>query len=213
MYDTFKDRSRALLDSYIDKLAYLRNDPALTPMEIEERDFIEYQKNKPVPGTVLDPQKLDLQEYLDDDPTRYTGEGAPYEPIDRLHFLMGPRSPLASAVQPEYYKDPQTGQLMSTTPSDTSYGGAPGRPLTPAELERLKGPKERTPPPPGFREQYLPKADNATFFLEQLLAENQGPSTPVKYYPDAYSGKGGYLPNPGAGRPVNVRPKGAALLI
>lgn len=63
MYDTFEDRSRALLDSYIDKLAYLRDDPALTPMDIEERDFIEYQKNRPVPGTVLDPQKLDLQEY------------------------------------------------------------------------------------------------------------------------------------------------------
>jgi hypothetical protein len=46
MYDTFEDRSRALLDSYIDKLAYLRDDPALTPMDIEERDFIEYQKNR-----------------------------------------------------------------------------------------------------------------------------------------------------------------------
>jgi hypothetical protein len=117
MYDTFEDRSRALLDSYIDKLAYLRDDPALTPMGIEERDFIEYQKNRPVPGTVLDPQKLDLQEYLDDDSTRYTGEGAPYEPIDRLKFLTGPRSPLASAVQPEYYRDPRTGQLMATIPS------------------------------------------------------------------------------------------------
>ena len=29
--------------------------------------------------------------------------------------------------------------------ADTPYGGAPGRPLTPEEIERLKGPKERTP--------------------------------------------------------------------
>jgi hypothetical protein len=36
MYDTFEDRSHALLDSYIDKLAYLRDDPALTPMDIYE---------------------------------------------------------------------------------------------------------------------------------------------------------------------------------
>jgi len=39
---------------------------------------------------------------------------------------------------------------------------------------------------------------------------NQGPSTPIKYYPDANSGKGGYLQNTGAGRPGNVRPKGKA---
>lgn len=39
---------------------------------------------------------------------------------------------------------------------------------------------------------------------------NQGPSTPIKYYPDANSGKGGFLQNTGAGRPGNVRPKGTA---
>jgi hypothetical protein len=39
---------------------------------------------------------------------------------------------------------------------------------------------------------------------------NQGPSTPIKYYPDANSGKGGYLQNTGAGRPGKVRPKGTA---
>ena len=48
-----------------------------------------------------------------------------------------------------------------------SYGGSPLKPLTPEELERLKGPKP-TPPPPGFREQYLPKADT-TFFIDQFL--------------------------------------------
>jgi len=36
---------------------------------------------------------------------------------------------------------------------------------------------------------------------------NQGPSTPIKYYPDANSGKGGYLQNTGAGRPGKVRLK------
>ena len=45
-------------------LAYLRDDPALTPMEMSERDFIEYEKNRPMPGTVVDPQKLDLMEYM-----------------------------------------------------------------------------------------------------------------------------------------------------
>ena len=97
--------------------------------------------------------------------------------------------------------------------ADTPYGGAPGRPLTPEEIERLKGPKERTPPPPGFREQYLPKDDNTSFLIDQFLAENQGPSTPVKYYPDANKGLGGYLPNRGAGYPANVRPKGQQFFI
>jgi len=145
MYDTFEDRSRALLDSYIDKLAYLRDDPALTPMGIEERDFIEYQKNRPVPGTVLDPQKLDLQEYLDDDSTRYTGEGAPYEPIDRLKFLTGPRSPLASAVQPEYYRDPRTGQLMSTIPSGPNTE-LPATGWNPSMIKPPGDPNFRPPP-------------------------------------------------------------------
>jgi len=115
MYDTFEDRSRALLNSYIDKLAYLRDDPALTPMEMNERDFIERERNRPMPGTVVDPQKLDLMEYMRNE-TEDTGD-ATYEPIDRLKFLMGPRSPLASAVQPEYYENPRTGLLMATIPS------------------------------------------------------------------------------------------------
>ena len=38
-----------------------------------------------------------------------------------------------------------------------------------------------------------------------LMAMNQGPSTPVKFYPGM-----GYAPNPGAGRVNNVRPKGIA---
>ena len=38
------------------------------------------------------------------------------------------------------------------------------------------------------------------------VALNDGPSSPIKYYPDA----GGYLPNAGGGRPGNVRPKGSA---
>lgn len=37
-----------------------------------------------------------------------------------------------------------------------------------------------------------------------LMATNQGPSTPVKYD----EGMGGFVPNPGAGRPTNIRYKG-----
>jgi len=37
-----------------------------------------------------------------------------------------------------------------------------------------------------------------------LQAANQGPSTPVKYD----ESMGGFVPNPGAGRPANVRYKG-----
>ena len=125
-------------------LAYLRDDPALTPMEMSERDFIEYEKNRPMPGTVVDPQKLDLQEYLNDDSTRYTGEGAPYEPIERYKFLMGPGSPLASAVQPEYYRDPRTGQLMSTIPSGPNTPlPAPG--WNPSMIKPPGDPKYRPP--------------------------------------------------------------------
>tara|TARA_R100001082_G_C4311888_1_gene137104 strand:+ start:605 stop:787 length:183 start_codon:yes stop_codon:yes gene_type:complete len=39
---------------------------------------------------------------------------------------------------------------------------------------------------------------------------NQGPSTPVKYYPDWNQGKGGFAPHMGGTRPGNVRPKGKA---
>lgn len=142
MYETFEDRTRALLDSYISDLAYLRDDPALTPMEMSERDFIEYEKNRPMPGTVVDPQKLDLMEYMRNE-TEDTGD-ATYEPIDRLKFLMGPQSPLASAVQPEYYRDPRTGQLMSTIPS------GPNTPLptpgwNPSMIKPPGDPKYRPP--------------------------------------------------------------------
>lgn len=51
-----------------------------------------------------------------------------------------------------------------------------------------------------------------TPFSSIFLAENQGPSTPIKYYPDANKGQGGYLPNRGAGYPANVRPKGQQFL-
>lgn len=37
-----------------------------------------------------------------------------------------------------------------------------------------------------------------------VLAQNQGPSTPVKYD----EGMGGFVPNQGAGRPANIRYKG-----
>ena len=43
--------------------------------------------------------------------------------------------------------------------------------------------------------------------FQNLLAQNQGPSSPVKYYPDANQGQGGYFPNTGAGRLGQVRPK------
>jgi len=43
--------------------------------------------------------------------------------------------------------------------------------------------------------------------FEALLAQNQGPSSPVKYYPDANKGQGGYLLNTGAGRIGEVRPR------
>ena len=39
------------------------------------------------------------------------------------------------------------------------------------------------------------------------LARNQGPSSPIKYD----EGMGGYVPNPGAGRPANIRYKGFPL--
>ena len=123
-------------------LAYLRDDPALTPMEMSERDFIEYQKNRPMPGTVVDPQKLDLIEYMRND-TEDTGD-ATYEPIDRLKFLMGPSSPLAFAVQPEYFRGPQIVELMSTIPS------GPNTPLptpgwNPSMIKPPGDPKYRPP--------------------------------------------------------------------
>ena len=47
--------------------------------------------------------------------------------------------------------------------------------------------------------------------FETLLAQNQGPSSPIKYYEDLNKGKGGYAPDPGAGRPGNVRLKNPPL--
>ena len=40
------------------------------------------------------------------------------------------------------------------------------------------------------------------------IAANQGPSTPIKYYPDT----GRFLPNRGGAGPGNIRPKGSAIL-
>tara|TARA_R100001443_G_scaffold89246_1_gene95747 strand:+ start:168 stop:797 length:630 start_codon:yes stop_codon:yes gene_type:complete len=40
-----------------------------------------------------------------------------------------------------------------------------------------------------------------------LKAMNQGPSTPIKYYPDLNQGQGGYMPHMGGTYPANVRPK------
>jgi hypothetical protein len=101
-------------------LAYLRDDPALTPSEMNERNFIEYEKNRPMPGTVVDPQNLDLREYMiegfEDDP-RYDPTS---EPIERLKYLLSERGPIASAAQPEYFRGPQIGELMSTIPSGPS---------------------------------------------------------------------------------------------
>ena len=59
-----------------------------------------------------------------------------------------------------------------------------------------------TPTPP-------PTPDIKDF--ETLLAQNQGPSSPIKYYEDLNKGKGGYAPDPGAGRPGNVRLKNPPL--
>tara|TARA_Y100001963_G_C6699916_1_gene408928 strand:+ start:700 stop:879 length:180 start_codon:yes stop_codon:yes gene_type:complete len=39
---------------------------------------------------------------------------------------------------------------------------------------------------------------------------NQGPSSPIKYYPDARGGRGGYMQNTGGGRPGSVRLKAKA---
>ena len=167
MYETSEDRTRALLDSYIGELiaqdpsfkigprnpfrgmspqdlqrgkdfdyqpdelqkyydrinrpgpklplAYLRDDPALTRSEIEERDFIEYEKNRPVPGTVVDPQNLDL---------------------------LGPDSTIASAAQPEYFRGPQIGELVSTIPSG---------PNTPLPTEGWNPSMIKSPGDPQFR--------------------------------------------------------------
>ena len=59
-----------------------------------------------------------------------------------------------------------------------------------------------TPPPPP-----TPTPNIKDF--ETLLA-NQGPSTPIKYYPDLNKGKGGYAPDPSA-IPTNVRLKNPPL--
>ena len=122
-------------------LAYLRDDPALTRSEKEEREFIEYERNRPMPGTVVDPQNLDLRDYLRNEDS-YTGEEAPYEPTDRLKFLMGPESPIASAAQPEYFRGPQIGELMSTIPSG---------PNTPLPTEGWNPSMIKSPGDPKFR--------------------------------------------------------------
>jgi len=143
MYETFEDKTRALLDSYIDKLAYLRYDPALTRSEIEERDFIEYEKNRPVPGTVVDPQNLDLREYMIEgfkDNPRYDPT---YEPIERLEYLLR-RGPIASAAQPEYFRGPQIGELMSTIPSGASTS-LPTKGWNPSMIKPPGDPNYRPP--------------------------------------------------------------------
>ena len=52
-----------------------------------------------------------------------------------------------------------------------------------------------------------PQASAIPFLNDFLTAQNQGPSSPIKYYPDANSGSGGFLFNSGAGRIGDVRMK------
>jgi hypothetical protein len=51
---------------------------------------------------------------------------------------------------------------------------------------------------------YMKAAEGDDF---NLMSANQGPSSPVKYD----ESMGGFVPNPGAGRPTNIRYKGAPL--
>ena len=55
--------------------------------------------------------------------------------------------------------------------------------------------------------QNIPGAPGNLLADFNFLAQNQGPSTPVRYYPDANNEKGGFLPDFGAGRINNVRYK------
>ena len=84
--------------------------------------------------------------------------------------------------------------------SSVGLPGEPGRPGVPS------APKDGRPLLPG--EKPFPKIFAAQPFLDNFLtAQNQGPSSPIKYYPDANSGSGGFLFNSGAGRLGNVRMK------
>jgi len=72
----------------------------------------------------------------------------------------------------------------------------------------------------GFSTPYADKQYQIEKYLENIrrlkergllggvkTALNQGPSTPVKYYPDLNQGQGGYMPHMGGTYPANVRPK------
>jgi len=84
--------------------------------------------------------------------------------------------------------------------SSVGLPGEPGRPGVPS------APKDGRPLLPG--EKPYPKIFAALPFLDNFLtAQNQGPSSPIKYYPDANSGSGGFLFNSGAGRIGDVRMK------
>ena len=84
--------------------------------------------------------------------------------------------------------------------SGVGLPGEPGRPGVPS------APKDGRPLLPG--EKPFPKIFAAQPFLDNFLtAQNQGPSSPIKYYPDANSGSGGFLFNSGAGRIGDVRMK------
>ena len=84
--------------------------------------------------------------------------------------------------------------------------GGPGLPGEPGVPGVPSAPKDGRPLLPG--EKPFPKIFAAQPFLDNFLtAQNQGPSSPIKYYPDANSGSGGFLFNSGAGRIGNVRMK------
>ena len=73
--------------------------------------------------------------------------------------------------------------------------------------EKLKDHDDKQlPPPQGFPDPTKDPDAYQDFDLSKLdgtqIALNQGPSTPIKYYPGM-----GYAPNMGGGRPGNVRPK------
>ena len=108
---------------------------------------------------------------------------------------------------PEHQQEKEYELLRKLGPQASIFGlGGPGLPGEPGVPGVPSAPKDGRPLLPG--EKPFPKIFAAQPFLDNFLtAQNQGPSSPIKYYPDANSGSGGFLFNSGAGRIGNVRMK------
>lgn len=102
------------------------------------------------------PSDKEVQDRLFQYGLRNTPQGQRIQENIRRIQQQNPNVFGAPSANSLFFQGPQLGQAAPGQTAQPSYGGAPNRQLTEEEKSRLM--QRGTPPPAGFREQYLPQA-------------------------------------------------------